>query len=322
MTHRRLLPFLLFSSIAITSACADAVTSPDETQTRPTVAQPPSPPIHPPTEPPGQPPVTGAGPSIFFVSLDGSTPRPVTAGSWPAFSPDGQRLAFQNGGEVWVMNVNGDNKSRLAAGGYPSWSPDGKSIAFTNATGIALMNADGSNIRTLVRHDFRDDTYEPWDMGVSKASWSPDGRRIAFEHAGDGDMQPAQVFVVNVDGSGLMLLVNTGNGYRYAESDPAWSPDGKSIVLWSFGLGLAVVDVSSRRATSLFADFPGVAYGAKPTWSPDGDMIAFETGRFTRGAPEIWLMQANGSARRPFVGNAYHATWSPDRATLAFVRDR
>src|SRR5688572_6909074 len=105
MTHRRLLPFLLFSSIAISSACADAVTSPDETQARPTVAQPPSPPIHPPTEPPDQPPVTG-GPSIFFVSLDGSTPRAVTAGSWPAFSPDGQRLVLQYGGLVWVMNVN------------------------------------------------------------------------------------------------------------------------------------------------------------------------------------------------------------------------
>ena len=65
------------------------------------------------------------------------------------------------------------------------------------------MNADGSNPRQLTRY------------AGSNPAWSPDGRRIAFRSRFD-------LFVVNVDGSGLRRLARNG-------SAPTWSPDGRTI---------------------------------------------------------------------------------------------
>ena len=52
--------------------------------------------------------------------------------------------------------------------------------------------------------------------------WSPDGRTIAFTQ-GDGDLE---VFVVNVDGSGLRNLTDNE---RIQDTNPVWSPDGRAI---------------------------------------------------------------------------------------------
>ena len=152
--------------------------------------------------------------------------------------------------------------------------PDGARLAFTSAEGISVMREDGSGATTLVRHDFRDDTDAESDQGVGKPSWSPDGDRIAFEHRGDGDMMPAQIFVMNADGSDLRRVTSTPGG-QYAESDPAWSPDGSEIVFWSFGYGIAVVSAAGGTPRQIYQIGPAVAYGAKPVWSPDGTTILF-----------------------------------------------
>jgi Tol biopolymer transport system component len=225
---------------------------------------------------------------------------------------------------IYVIGADGGNEARVAKGLSPAWSPDGRRFAFTSEEGISVMNVDGSGVKTLIRHDFRNDTYEPWDMGIGKPTWSPDGNHIAFEHLGDGDIQPAQVFVMNADGTDPGRLSARYTNIRYAESDPAWSSDGSRLAFWSYGFGVAVANVADGLVTTVYSNFPYVAYGAKPSWSPDGKFVTFNTfaSSLTRATDVLIVPVSGGGTQRTLIMDAYGARWSPDGSRIVFVSNR
>jgi TolB protein len=232
-------------------------------------------------------------PVIYLAHADGSAAVRLASGSWPAWSPDGRRIAFHRegdfpwgDGEIRVIDADGSNETALVRGEFPVWSPDGARIAFADGEGISVMNVDGSGVTRLLRGDFLGG--DPDWSAIGKPAWSPDGG-IAFEHSGDGDITPAQIYVMNADGSGPRRLTSV-RGTQVAESDPAWSPDGTRIVFWSYGFGIATVGASGSVPIIRYKDFPAVHYGARPAWSPDG-RIAFTANRFAEeGGAEIWVV--------------------------------
>ncbi len=276
-------------------------------------------PAPPPPPPPTQPPPPNAPDQIHLADANGVPLRWLTTGSRPAWSPDGKRIAFYRDTNVYVINADGSDEVRLSQGASPLWSPNGEQIVFVNAQGISVMHADGTGVRTLLRHGVLNVAYAG-EVGMDKPAWSPDGSRIAFEHLGDFEILPSQIYVMNADGSKPFRLTNTpGDPRRFAESDPAWSPDGLSVVFWSYGYGITVSALSDRIPHALYSNFPTVAYGAKPTWSPDGSTIAFNSGRHLPSGRAVMTMRAGGGDVKVLISDAYDAAWSPDGQRIAFV---
>ena len=258
---------------------------------------------------------------IYLASADGSDHSWLVRGRRPAWSPDGRRIAFHRQGAIYVIDADGSNEVLLTDGTDPAWSPDGGSIVFADGTGISVMDLDASTIVQLIHRDFLAGVEPP--TGVGRPAWSPDGGSIAFEHYGD-DVIPVQIYVMNADGSAPRLLTSTPNAV-YAESDPSWSADGTRVVFWSYGFGIAVVDPTTRRPSTVYQNLPAVAYGARPDFSPDGSMVVFAGfPDYSRAegpaARSLYIVARSGGEPTLLIPDAYDGEWSPDGTRIAFVR--
>jgi TolB protein len=234
----------------------------------------------------------------------------------PAWSPDGRQIAFyseRDGNyEIYVMNSDGSGLVRLtdhpANDRWPAWSPDGKKIAFTSerdgnyeiyvmSVEDALQGAEGSNLVRL--------TDNPADDG--DPAWSPDGKKIAFTSDRDGNYN-YEIYVTNVEdalqgaeGSDPVRLTHE-DGFPPHEGarGPAWSPDGGQIAFTSDRDGdddIYVMDIGDALQAADGGDLVRLtdnpAFDEAPTWSPDGQKIAFQS--YWGGNFEIYVMNADGS---------------------------
>lgn len=168
----------------------------------------------------------------FDWSPDGSSFVTSLFGNIVQVTADGMSIRWltEPGGERYR-----DGFPKPGRDGQPVWSPDGTQIAFVREdtrrladdvgwpSDIFVMNADGSNLRQLT-------TTRGSDVFPA---WSPDGQRIVF--SSEGVPPPADpidttslsteeaellkqeqkrkrandIFVINVDGSGLINLTNS-----------------------------------------------------------------------------------------------------------------
>ena len=162
---------------------------------------------------------------IRLVDAATLTARDVTRGRAPSFAPDGDHLTYRRAfhdRELWRARVDGSHtrllRTRERFVGPPLWSPGGRTIAYSQFdVGTWLVSArTGKRIRRVTGP--RLDAFD----------WSPDGRRLLCgRRAAEGGYD--ELYLVRADGKGTPRRVT--HTPRRAETNAAWSPDGRRLVV-------------------------------------------------------------------------------------------
>lgn len=179
---------------------------------------------------------------------------------------DDGRVAFDLLGGLWTVPQKGGVARAHDTGALrvrePRWSPDAVKIAFSaERDGLSqcfIYDVDRGSVDAIGSSGWHD----------ADAAWHPDGTRITVSSSrSDAD---ADLFDVDI-ATGLRWRLTTLPG---AETDPAWSSDGRDLIYvhehegrWSlmlrrFGEPDRSLLTSEHRLSS-------------PSWRPDGSLISY-----------------------------------------------
>ena len=171
--------------------------------------------------------------------------------------------------------------------------------------------------------------------------WSPDGRRVAFASvlnkaefdklAKEGGLLTQWHYYAIPASGGEPKRLTPAGGFGLS-----WSPDGQRITYSSgledpanmsaeVGLNSSAIFVMMEGAAETLRVTGVAGHDGPPIWSPDGAQILYTSnptdGRNSRGNWDIWLMRADGEAKRNLSDHPAADTdpiWSVDGAHVIY----
>jgi TolB protein len=261
----------------------------------------------------------------------------------PDVSPDGKRVVYASTqhrmtADIYVKNTESRVVSQLTSDPsndvMPRISPDGNRVSFaSNRAGnwdIYVMPIAGGRAIQLTNNAADD----------LSPSWSPDGTKLAFCRLGEVSGQ-WEIWTLDVGNAGVASFVCYG-------LFPAWCPVAgtgtngtdkiafqKSRERGDRAFSIWTIDYRDAQAENLteVASTP-LAACINPSWSPDGQWLAFATvpnpqqwAQSTDSRPntaDLWIIDINANSQISLsAGSAVNLmpTWGPNNR-LFFVSDR
>ena len=223
------------------------------------------------------------------------------------------KIAFRVGegrnSEIFVADYDGANATAVTSDkslvSAPTWMPGQRKLFYVSYK---------SQFPDILSHDLTTGARQKFaSYGGSNFSpaVSPDGRRVAMILSKTGN---PELFVCNVDGTGLKQLTKTKEG----ESSPCWSPDGATICFVSTTSGRAgLYKINADGGTTRRISTAGVGGNlTEPDWSPDGKSIVFTS---QMRDFNICTVPAEGGSATVLVEGEDPA-WGANSRTVIFTR--
>ena len=269
------------------------------------------------------------GPDIYTMQPDGQRVRQLTRlgngvdAFFQSWSPDGRLIVFNKffrdaPSQLWVMAADGSGQRALLAESEfaaqaPRFSPDGESIVFARCPAnpfarcaIWRMTADGKDLRPLTPFDQEVLDFHP--------NFSPDGTSVAFTSLSREGVINAG-YVMAADGSGIRPITPP----ELQACCPDWAPDGRRLAFHSH----APVETDPQHAEiwSVRPDGtglkrltrPGARRDGDPSWSPQGDAIAFERFSPDLSSSSVQVMRPDGRGLKKIQDDALLPRWGARR---------
>ncbi len=200
--------------------------------------------------------------------------------------------------------------------GGSAWSPDASQVAF-------ISNISGrNNLWTVPSTGGWPTQLTISDQRQASPAWSPDGKWIAYMSDKDGN-ELWNIFLVSPQSGEVTNLTASPDS---ANEAPAWSPDSRLVAYMtkpktSPSFEIEIIDIASRRTTSVTRNSPPQLGNFSPLWSPDGKFIAYTQENASGKDSNIFLydLAANSATcLTPHSGDQTFsaAAFSPDGKTL------
>ncbi len=286
--------------------------------------------------------------SIWLASVEGGEARRFTHESTqtnsPCWSPDGRWLAFVSDRQadqesrehkhnasgkpqIWLMPTDGGEAHQLTfmqhGASSPVWSPDSKQLLYSAQVGPADEESEDGSLLPKVRV-------------IDRLWYRLDGVGFIYERR-------SHLFLIAAAGGEPQQLTDGD----WDDADAVWSPDGTQIAFtsdhtedrWSLpGADIYTLTIKGSQTGVLRCLTDGTLANGSPSWSPDGQTIAFLSAPKRRSAGHIYLYSVAANANKApatclsqdFEGSCQDWTnsdigdehlmptpvWSPDGQTL------
>ena len=247
------------------------------------------------------------------------------------------RIAFALRGDVYLLrdgrysNISGEGRN-----GQPNVSADGQTLLFVRRESIdGKRIVDGQTVPAVL--GYSDVITRPVSGGTERIvlsgllqkaasgfhsvafldgpALSPDGKRFAVIGSSGGG---ADLEIYDLQRGTRVALLSQGSDL----ADPSWSPDGKTIAVTSYTLGvprilLVATDGSSAEPLALKTDDEPY----RPSFSPDGRWLTYTLRHGNSNDIHAVRLDTGRDVALTTDGKSWGGVFSPDGTRMAFLRE-